>query len=44
MASYGFEDHERLTRKFGVPEELISPTPEELSRRMLHALELAERP
>jgi phosphoglycolate phosphatase len=40
MVSYGFEDIERLTMKFNVPEEVISRTPEELRRRMLHALDL----
>jgi len=40
MVSYGFEDIDRLTAKFNVPEEIISRTPEELSARMLHALDL----
>lgn len=44
MVSYGFEDHDRLTQKFSVPEELIARTPAELCARMRHALELQERP
>jgi phosphoglycolate phosphatase len=40
MVSYGFEDFERLTTKIGVPAEIISRTPEELCRRVSHALEL----
>ena len=40
MVSYGFEDHRHLTDKAGIPEELISRTPEELCRRLLHALDL----
>jgi phosphoglycolate phosphatase len=40
MVSYGFEDHERLTRKIGVPEELISREPADLCRRLTHALDL----
>jgi phosphoglycolate phosphatase len=40
MVSYGFEDLKRLTRKFNVPEEIISRTPEELCDRMLHAVDL----
>ncbi|TSA13470.1 MAG: HAD family hydrolase, partial [Comamonadaceae bacterium] len=30
----------RLTKKFKVPEDVISRTPEELSTRVLHALDL----
>jgi phosphoglycolate phosphatase len=40
IVSYGFEDIKRLTKKFDVPEELISRTPEELGQRLLHALDL----
>lgn len=40
IASYGFEDHDRLTHKFGVPEEVISRTPLELSARLCHALDM----
>ena len=40
IVSYGFEDHSRLTRKFEVPEDVISRTPAELCVRVLHALDL----
>jgi phosphoglycolate phosphatase len=40
MVSYGFEDYLRLTHKFEIPEEVISRTPNELSERVLHALEI----
>ncbi|WP_036172544.1 HAD family hydrolase [Massilia sp. 9096] len=40
IVSYGFEDHDRLTLKFEVPPELIARTPDELSRRVRHALDL----
>lgn len=40
MVSYGFEDHDRLTEKFGVPVEVISRTSEELCARVRHALDL----
>jgi phosphoglycolate phosphatase len=40
MVSYGFEDHERLVQKHGVPPEVISRTPAELCQRVLHALGL----
>ncbi|MBV8666593.1 MAG: HAD family hydrolase [Burkholderiaceae bacterium] len=40
IVSYGFEDYKRLTKKFEVPEDIISRTPEELSERVLHALDL----
>ncbi len=40
MVSYGFEDHARLSAKFGVPEEVISPTSEALCARVRHALDL----
>jgi len=40
MVSYGFEDHERLVRKHGVPPEVIARTPQELTERVLHALGL----
>lgn len=38
MVSYGFEDYKRLTKKFGVPEEIISRSPQELCQRVGHAL------
>lgn len=44
MVSYGFEDHKRLTKKFEVPNEVISLTSEELCGRVLHAMELAVSP
>jgi phosphoglycolate phosphatase len=40
MVSYGFEDHDRLTMKFDVPDEVISRTSDELCRRVRHAMEL----
>ena len=41
MVSYGFEDHNRLTTKFDIPEEVISRTSADLCRRVRHALQLA---
>ncbi|MCX9157227.1 HAD hydrolase-like protein [Niveibacterium sp. 24ML] len=40
VVSYGFEDHKRLTRKFEVPDEVISRTPEEFCARVRNALDL----
>ena len=40
MVSYGFEDHDRLTSKYEIPQELISRTSTELCRRIRHALDL----
>ncbi len=40
IGSYGFEDYDRLTNKFKVPEDVISRTPEGLSIRVLHALDI----
>jgi phosphoglycolate phosphatase len=40
IVSYGFEDYDRLTRKHGVPVEVISRTPSELVERVLHGLGL----
>lgn len=40
IVSYGFENHARLTRKFAIPEEVISPTPRDFSARVRHALDL----
>lgn len=40
IVSYGFEDFVRLTRKFAIPEEVISRTPHAFSSRVLHALDL----
>lgn len=42
MVSYGFESRARLTNKFDIPEEIIAATPGELSRRVLHALDLGQ--
>ncbi len=42
IAAYGFEDFERLTRKFEIPAEVISRTPAELATRVLHALGLGD--
>jgi phosphoglycolate phosphatase len=41
MVSYGFEDHQRLTVKFEVPDELISRTPDALCKRVLDGLGIA---
>ncbi|MDB5960223.1 MAG: haloacid dehalogenase-like hydrolase family protein [Massilia sp.] len=41
MVSYGFEDHQRLTVKFEVPDEVISRTPDALCRRVVNGLGLA---
>jgi len=41
IVSYGFEDFDRLHAKHGIPREIIARTPEELSARVLHALDLA---
>jgi phosphoglycolate phosphatase len=38
MVSYGFENYLRLTKKFEIPEEIISRTPQELCERVLHGL------
>lgn len=40
IVSYGFEDFARLTKKFEVPEDVISRTPEEFCARVRHALDL----
>jgi phosphoglycolate phosphatase len=40
IGSYGFEDYARLTKKFKVPEDVISRTPQDLSTRVLHALDI----
>ena len=41
VVSYGFEDHERLIKSFGLPPEIISRSPAEFSERLKHALNLA---
>ena len=40
MVAYGFESLDRLTRKIGIPEELISRHPVEFNRRILHTFDL----
>ena len=40
IVSYGFESFARLTRKFSIPEAIISPTPPVLCDRVRHALDL----
>lgn len=40
MVSYGFENFLRLTKKFEIPEEVISKTPGELRERVFHSLEI----
>lgn len=40
IVSYGFEDHQKLTTKFDVPDELIARTSTELCARVLHAMDL----
>jgi phosphoglycolate phosphatase len=41
IVSYGFESHARLTKKFFIPEEIISSTPQHLSARIRHSMDLA---
>jgi phosphoglycolate phosphatase len=40
IVSYGFEGHSRLTEKFGIPEDIVSRTPDELCSRVRHAFDL----
>ena len=40
VVSYGFEDSQRLSDKFAVPEEVISTSPEAFIDRLLHALSM----
>ncbi len=40
MVAYGFESFDRLTKKIGVPEELISRHPLEFKQRILHTFDL----
>jgi phosphoglycolate phosphatase len=40
IVAYGFENLVRLTRKFAIPAEVISPTPQAFSARVRHALDL----
>jgi len=41
VVAYGFEDSVRLSKKFGVPSEVISTSPAEFADRLLHALNLS---
>jgi phosphoglycolate phosphatase len=41
VVSYGFEDLKRLTKKFDIPEDIISNTPLELCARIRHSLDLS---
>ena len=40
VVAYGFEDNLRLTKNFGVPQEVISTSPHDFTDRLLHALDL----
>lgn len=40
VVSYGFEDHQRLTEKFSIPEIVIARTPSEMCARIRHSLDL----
>ncbi|NWG86410.1 MAG: HAD family hydrolase [Hydrogenophilaceae bacterium] len=40
IVSYGFESLERLTRKFAIPEEVISQDPQAFGNRVRHALDM----
>lgn len=40
IVSYGFENHDRLAKKYEVPEAVISATPEALDARLSNALEV----
>ena len=40
VVSYGFENYERLVDNFGIPDEIISKTPQELLARLCHTLDL----
>jgi phosphoglycolate phosphatase len=42
VVSYGFEDHARLTDDYGIPDEIIARTPEEMAARLCHALDLVQ--
>jgi len=43
IASYGFEDYQRLTKKFEIPSALISQTPLDLCARVRHALDVPQK-
>jgi phosphoglycolate phosphatase len=40
IASYGFEDYQRLVESFNIPPEVIAKTPAEMANRLRHALDL----
>lgn len=40
VVSYGFESNARLTKKFKVPNEIVSTSPAEFGGRLLHAMNL----
>jgi phosphoglycolate phosphatase len=42
IASYGFEDYQRLSKKFEIPLPLISQTPLDLCARVRHALDVPQ--
>ena len=42
IVSYGFEDANRLIVEYGVPAEVVAHSPEELSARLLHSVDIDE--
>lgn len=42
IASYGFEDYQRLSKKFEIPQAVISQTPLDLCARVRHALDVPQ--
>ena len=42
VVSYGFEDYDRLTGNFSIPDEVIARTPRQLIDRLCHALDLEQ--
>ncbi len=40
IAAYGFESHARLTRKFLIPDAVVSPSPQHLAACLRHALDI----
>lgn len=43
VVSYGFEDFQRLHKKFAIPEEIIARSPQELCARIRHTFELPQQ-
>lgn len=43
IASYGFEDYQRLSKKFEIPQAVISQTPLDLCARVRHALDVPQK-